>query len=810
MNTLQLDLKLALRLMVKSPGFTLAAVLSLALGIGANVSVFTWMRQLVLDPLPGVHASSRLIALESRDSSGGRSGVSFSDYLDLRRESRVLEEISAGQQMYLAGQQGGPANRVLAWYGSASLFSMLGVRPALGSFFSEADDHPGSPLTAVLSHRYWHQAFGGRSTVVGENLYLGGKRFRILGVAPEGFQGPVGGSAYDVFVPVEPFISQGGDPESNLDSRASRSFYVLARPKVGVSASTLRQDLERLYAHLEARHPSTNRGIRLKVFPVSESPMGAPVLLGGLLKLLLVGVAFVLLIACANIANLLLARATGRRHEMALRTAVGATRVRIAFQLLIESLLLGVAGGVGGILVSLTTLDLLGRMVPDSTARHVLFQVSLDGPALALAFGLSILSALFFALLPAFRVVPANPAEALKQGGSRMVGSHQRIQSALVVAEIAVAVALLIGAGLMVRSSLEIQKGDPGFEPRGLIYAKLGLELGGYDAPRAAAAAQAIREKVRSLPGVEGVTFSEGQPMSFGGPKGVGLRFEGLDVPSQEPITCSRNLVGPDFFKLFRIPMLEGREVSDLDQAGSEPVVVVNETLAKRYWPNGRALGSRVKVNGTWRRVIGLCKDFKFQTWIEKPEPFVYIPLSQFTVPSWNLVARTQGPVSPLLGPLRELAVAQDPGLPVEVEDMAEVVRFSGILVRSASRGLGLLGLLALFLASLGIYGVMAYSVAQRRAEIGIRMALGATPNQVLRMILSRGLRLVGLGVGLGITGAAALGQRFEDLLYRTDPRDPLVFVGVPTLLGLVALLACVIPAWRASRMDPQQTLRSE
>jgi len=809
MSTLLSDIRFALRLLAKAPGFTAAAILSLALGIGANVTVYTWMRQTVLDPLPGVKHSGELVFMDNTDSSGGHNGVSYPDFRDFKKENRVLQGLFAGQQSVLNFQEGGDSQRLLAWYGSWDTFQVLGVQPALGRFFQSDEDRPGQPITTVISYRLWKRQFGGDPSVVGRSIRVSGESIQVIGIAPKGFQGPIGGLAFDLYVPLEPFIQRGGESEGSLENRRSRSFYVIARPKPGIFFEQTRTSLQALSRELTQRYPKTNAGMHLNVYPFREATTGAPALLGKPMALLFVAVSFILLIACANVANLLLAKATGRQRELALRSALGAGRGQIVMQLLTESILLGLAGGAGGILISLWSMGLFVKAIPP-VGTSVFFQIQLDGSALIFALLLSLATAVLFGVIPALRGSDRNPAETLKQGDSRTRGGHRRIQSILVVAEIAIAVTLLTGAGLMVKSALEIRKDSPGFEPRGVVFADLGLKLGGYDGPRAARFAQDLREKLRALPGVESVSFAEEKLLSLGGAKGIGARFEDVDLPDDEPISFSRNLVGADFFSTFRIPLASGREISEQDTAESEPVVMVNETLARRFWPGRDAVGHRIRINGTWRTVVGVSKDFKFQNWTEKTLPFVYIPLSQFGLSPWNLVMRVKGPTSSFVKPLRQIVAGMDQGLPIIVEDMEEVVANAAFLLRTSALTLGGLGIVALFLSSVGIYSVMAYSVSQRRNEIGIRMALGAAPSSILTMVLKQGSLLIGSGLFLGLLGAAFLGRHFADLLYHTRPMDPEVFIGVPLILAAVAILACIIPALRAARVDPLKALREE
>jgi len=739
-----------------------------------------------------------------------REGASYPDFRDLRDENTVLSGLFAGQQAQVSLQDQGPALRAWAWYGSWNQFEVLGVRPAAGRFFRPEDDRPGQPLTAVLSHRCWQSRFQGDPGILGRSLRLGGRSCQVLGVAPAGFFGPVGGIDYDVFVPLEPFIHGGGDPEADLEARDSRSFYLLGRLKPGLGLDTARQSLRALNATLATRHPRTNQGVRLNVYALRDAPMGAPALLAKPMALLFVGVAFLLLLATANVANLLLARAAGRERELALRTALGAGRGRLVGQLLTESALLGLAGGAGGMLVASWSLQLFLRCLPP-TNLPITFALHLDLPALLFALGLALATALLFGTLPALRGTGRAPAAALKDGAARSgAGPHtRRAQSALAALEMALAVTLLAGAGLMVKSSLALGQASPGFEPRGLLFADLGLDLGPIGAPEAARLGRELLDRVRALPGVEAVTFSEGMPLSFGGPKGVGGALEGGDPdPRAGRLSFARNVVGPDFFRTLRIPLLAGREFTADDREDTQPVVMVNETLAVRFWPGQDPVGRRLRINGVWRTVVGVGRDFKFQSWSEPPTPFVYLPFEQWRVRTWNLVARVASPDQ--AAALRRTVTALDPALPVQVSDLGQVARASGFLVRTSALAMTGLGLVALFLASVGIYGVMAHAVSQRTAEMGIRMALGATPRGLILMVLRQGLSLAVAGAALGLAGAYALGQRFQDLLHRTSPTDPLVFTAVPLLLLGVAALACVLPALRAASVPPTEALRSE
>lgn len=808
MNTLLLDLRFAFRVWIRSPFLALAAVLSLGLGIGANVTVYTWIRHMVEAPLPGVPGSAGLVALGSEDA-GGTGGISYPDFQDLRDENRVFSGLFAGQQVQASLQDGASVQRVWIWFGSWNLFEVLGVRPQAGRFWRREDDRPGQPLGIVLSDGFWRTRLGADPGVLGRTLRIGGKDCRVLGIAPKGFYGPCGGVAYDVFTPLESFIQGGGSPECNLDQRDSRSFFVLGRLRPGVGFPAAKASLAVLARSLEERHPDTNRGTALRVYRMREAPMGAPVLLARPMALVFTAAAFLLLIATANVANLLLAKAAGREREMALRSALGAQRARLAQQVLVESLVLGLAGGALGVLVTLWGLPLMDLAKP-TAAMPVVFETPFDAASAAFAFLLSVASAAGFGMLPALRFWRGQPADALKEGSMRAGAGPgiRRAQGVLAVAEMAVAVALLAAAGLMVRSAWEIRHDSPGFRPQGLLFADLGMDLGGYAPEEASRLAHDLHEAVRGLPGVVSATFSEGMPLSLGGPRGVGAAFEGLERPADERLGFARNLVGPDFFRTFGIPLRSGREFTWADDGASQPVVIVNETVVRRFFGGGDPVGRRMKINGEWRQIVGVAGDFKFSTWNDPATEFVFIPFDQWKVSCWNLAVRTTGPAADAA--VRKAVAARAPFLPVLYRDMAVVAGNSAFLVKASAVALGSLGLMALALASVGVYGVLAHAVGQRTSEIGVRMAMGATPGRILAMVMRDGLALAAGGVALGLAGAFSLGRSFQSVLHRTGPADPLVFLAVPLGLLAVAALATALPALRAARIPPALALRRE
>jgi predicted permease len=441
----------------------------------------------------------------------------------------------------------------------------------------------------------------------------------------------------------------------------------------------------------------------------------------------------------------------------------------------------------------------------------VRFEVGLDPAAAAFALALSLGVTILFGLLPALRISGHAPAQALKEGSLRAGAGPgiRRAQSVLAAAQMAFAVALLTGAGLMVKSALEIRRDSPGFEPRNLLFADLGMDGAAYGVPGAASRlGRELLARVRAIPGVTDATFSEGLPLGLGGPKGVGGAFEGLDGPGSQSLAFSRNLVGPDFFRTFRIPVLSGREFASTDREGTLPVVMVNKSLADRFFGGADPVGRRLRINGEWRAIVGVCGDFKFQTWADRETPFVFMPLEQWGPARWNLAVRAAAPG--VADAVRREVAALDPTLAVTLRPMEEVARNSAFLVRTSALAMGALGLTALFLAAVGIYGVVAHAVSQRTPEIGVRAALGAGPGAILSLVFRQGLAFSLAGTAAGMAGAFALGRGFADLLHRTSPAEPVVFLGVPAILLGVAALACLLPAFRALRIPPSAALRDE
>lgn len=808
MAILPVVVRQSLQQLRKAPGLVLAAVLSLGLGIGASVTVATWLRQTVLSPLPGVPDSGALVAIGTTDAGGSQGGLSHPDLQDLAREVEGFQGLFAGQSFTL-GLEG---QRFRTFYGSWNQFEVLGIQPALGRFFNREDDRPGAPLGAVLSDRCWRRVFGADPAVVGRRLHLGSHSLEILGVAPAGFHGPVAPDAYDLFLPLEPVIQAGLAGEGSLESRSFRAFWVLGRPAPGVSLAVLARQVTAFGQGLARRHPGTQKGVAFHLYPITEMPFGSPPVLARPMALLLGTSALLLLLACANVANLLMGRALGRTREAALRAALGADPASLFRLFFAESLCLGVVAGLAGLGLAALGIRVLPMILPDRPAFPMVWPVHLDLPAMLLAGALALATPVVFGTLPALRLMRAGGLGGLREGGSQtgLGRRHHTLQGVFLVLQAALAATLLGLAALLAKSAWELARSSPGFRPQGLLHVDLGLDLGRHDAAGAARLAMALRDRVAGLPGVLGVTFTEGLPLGTLGPKGVGVVSDRAYVPGGAFWSCKRNLVGADYFRVMQIPLVAGRDIREEDRQDQPPVVVVNETLARRTWPGEAALGRRLRVNGTWREVVGVSADSAFQFWTDPPTPFVYLPQAQWEGRTWNLLVRVEGPPEPHLAALARAVEDLAPELPVLVQDMSRVAQGAGVLVRLPSRMLLGLGILAMGLAGMGVAALTLQGLRRRTREFGIRAALGAGPWDLLVAVARAplGLTLGGLAVGAG--GAVSLGHLCAPILYRTRPVEPLLLALV--LLGILGVVGLVIlgPALRVLRIPPADTLRSE
>ena len=817
MRTLFQDLRFGARMLGKRPGFTAVAVVTLALGIGANTAIFSVVNGLLLRPLP--FADSERLAIVWTHSPGANVAQDWpspGQFAAVKAQAAAFEALALAQgtSYNLATESG--AERIGAVLATSEMFPLLGVRPLLGRVFLPEEDAPGRPPTVVLSHGLWQRRFGSDPGVVGRAITLNGQSHEVVGVMPADFSlgyevMPTVGSVQqpDVLLPL-PLDAE------RRERQGDENFNVLGRLRPGATLEQARTELDQAARNLAQRFPEQyppSRAFSFSARPLLEQVVGdvRPALL-----VLLGAVGFVLLIACANVANLLLARAAVREKEMAVRTAIGAGRGRIVRQLLTESLVLSFAGGALGLVIAFWGLDALRALAPGNIPR--LSNVALDGRVLLFTSAVTMLTGVLFGLAPALRGSRVNLGETLKEGGRGMAGGQgQRLRDALVVVEIALPLVLLAGAGLLVRSFVRVQQVEPGFDPRGVVSMRLSVTGTPYQGERSTEFYRQTLERVRALPGVESAGAASIIPLS--GSIGWGsVTIEGyVPTTGQESIQADYRIAGTGYFETMRVPLLSGRHFDERDAAKDAPkAVVIDEKMARTYWPGQEAVGKRLKPGGAgsdspWRTVVGVVGSVKQYALDTDSRVTVYMPHGQSPSGTMYVVARTSGDPGALAQAMTREARAVEPNVPVyDVKTMGARLSDSLARRRFAMTALGLFALVALLLAAVGIYGVMSYSVAQRTREIGVRVALGASRRDVLGLVLRRGLLLAGLGIGAGLVGAVPLARVMSSLLYGVSASDPLTYAAISLLLALAALLACYVPARRATKVDPMVALRYE
>jgi macrolide transport system ATP-binding/permease protein len=801
------DLRFGARMLMKQPGFTLIAVITLALGIGANAAIFSLVNSVLLRPL-AVAQPEQLVRIGNH--------TSYPNFRDLAERTQGFSAVAAHTIVQLNLGQGEAMGKVFGEFVTGNFFPALGVGPALGrTFGAETDNAFGAHPVAVMSHGLWRRRFSADGGVIGRTIALNGRQFTVIGVMPEGFHGtwPLGW-APEIWVPVtmQPQLLPGGD---RFADRGRAWLQVFGRLKPGISPAQAQAEVGIATMRLAEIYPKENRGLeRTEVYPLGEVRGASflqviPVFLG----LVLVIAGLVLLIACANVANLLLARAVLRRQEVAIRLALGAGRWRLIRQLLTESVLLALAGGAAGCLLAFWLTGMLRSFHPP-TPVVIEINATLDTRVLGFTLAVSVLSGLLFGLAPAWHasrldLIPMLKDDKLTGGGRK---ARFSLRNLLVISQVAVSLVLLICAGLFIRSLQHAQNVDPGFEAERLLTVSLDLEPGGYDEARGRAFYQQLLDRVERVPGVQSASLAEIIPLMFNR-RHDDVAIEGQEAPNGNYPELDNNSVGPRYFETMGIPIIAGREFNNQDGPGATSVVI-NETMARRFWPGQSPLGRRLRFVGgdntfsPYFEIIGVARDSKYRTAGEDPKPFFYTlqNYSQQTV----LHVRTVGEPDLLRRAVRESILALDKSLLVEVVAMRENIAMGLLPARVAAAALGLFGLLGLSLAIVGIYGVISTVVSQRTGEIGLRMALGASPRDIFRLVVGQGLKLTLIGVVLGGAVALALTRFLAGLLTGVSATDPLTFLAVPLLLAFVALLACWIPARRAAKVDPMVALRCE
>ena len=804
------DLRYGLRTMRRGPGFTAAAVLTLALGIGANSAIFSVVNAVLLRPLPYPNAG-RLVRIRRVDPRGGNVGgtVSYPNFTDFREQAPGLEHAAAYSDSYAWLGGGGEPERIEGVYASADLFPTLGVSPALGRAFTPEEDRPGAPLVAVISHGLWQRRFGSDGGIIGREILLDGDKTTVVGVMPRGFNFPLGRKSNDFWVP----LGSSGYGEM-LKNRRANNHSVIASLRQGVAVGQAQAELDAVNERLASQYPEANAGAAARVTELQSDLVGdvRPALL-----VLLASVSFVLLIACANVANLLLARAAARGREMALRTALGATRGRIVRQMLTESLLLSAAGGAAGLLVASWALPLLVAADPGNIPR--VSEIDLDPRVLAFALFVSLLTGVLFGLAPALKVSRPDLNKSLKGGGRGSAGgpARSRVRSLLIVSEVALSLVLLVGAGLLIRSFVALLGTPPGYDPSQVLTATLDVSRAVYPEPERFF--QQVGARVRELPGVEAAGMTSLPPLSASDTS-VEFRIEGRPEPQPGSAPVARPLaIDEDFFRAMRVPVRKGRALGEQDTGRSLKVVVVNEELARRYFPGEDPIGKRLILYHTYAKsepapyeVVGVVSDVRHRGLNVPASPEFYVSYLQMAPPRMTLVVRSATPnVAGLAASVRGAITEVDRGALVwDLRQMDERLAESVAPQRFNTLLLGLFALVALALAATGILGVMSYTVAARTHEIGIRLALGATRADILRLVVGRGMLLTLGGVASGTAAALGLTRLMSSLLYGVSTTDPVTFVVVAALISVVALIACYVPARRATQVDPLIAMRYE
>jgi putative ABC transport system permease protein len=807
MGTLWQDVRFGLRLMAKKPGFTFIGVLALALGIGANTAIFSVVNAVLLSPLPYQHPE-RLVWIWETNPGGDikTEPASMPNFNDWRTQSQSFEEIAGFSNAAVTLTSEHEPERIPGSIITANFFSVLGVQPLMGRSFAAEENGPKGARVVILSHGLWQRRFGGNPNIVGQVITLNGNPYQVVGVMPQGFKNPLPSqrNAAELWIP----IALDFDPTL----RRSDFLSVVGRLKPNVTLEQARAEMNTIASRLEQQYPDTNTGWSTILIPLRERIIGdvRPAMW------VLVGVVgFLLLIACANVANLLLARSAARQQEIAVRRALGADRFRLIQQFLTESILLALAGGLLGSLLALWGVEFLVRLSPRNIPR--LDEVHLNWKVFLFTLGISVLTGIIFGLIPALHSTNPNLTEALKEGGRSSTESVRgaRLRNALVIAEIAIALVLLVGAGLMIKSFMRLQGVDPGFKPERILAVDLSLPAAKYKEPaQQVAFFDQLVGRVSQLPNVERVAATAALPFSGGAVLAFYVDGRPAPPPGREP-DAEYRVVTPNYFETMGITLVRGSVFNEQHTSNAPGVAVINETLARKYFAGEDPIGKRINfgdpAKSPWRTVIGIVRDIRQQSLDTEPYAQVYSPYAQFPSRSMTLVARTSSDPPGLVPSIRNELSAMDKDQPLyNVRTMAQVMsesiareRFSMLLI-AIFAGVGLV------LASVGIYGVMSYTVAQRTHEIGVRMALGASASDVLKMVVRQGMILALAGTGLGLVAAVLLTRLISSLLFSVSATDPATYVLISLLLILVALVACFIPARRATRVDPMVALRYE
>jgi predicted permease len=815
-RTLIQDLRYGFRISLKKPGSAVVAVLTLAVGIAATSTVFTWIDGTLLRPIQGVADADRLTSFETLAPDGRAMTTSYEDYRDYRDHLKLVSGIALFRpNVFSLGQENHPM-RVFGELVSGNYFAVLGVKAALGRTFSpdEFGDNEGAYPVAVIGHGLWQSVFNSDPRIVGQTIQVNRQPLTVVGVAPANFYGGIAGLAEQIWVPATMAVRLNAMPDWMLKDRNSRMFLGIARLGPGVALAQARAELAAVASQLAKMYPNPDHGLSAGLFPMWQGHFGAQSLLLAPLEFLMAVCCVVLLIVCANVANLQLARAMGRQQEFSIRLAVGAGRRRLIRQLLTESLLLAALGTLAGALLAAWTSQALGYMTPP-TNMPVKLHADLNGNILLFTAVVGLVACLASGIAPALHAASVDLNLTIKEGGRGTTGSKgsHRVRGLLVASEVALALVALVSAGLFARSFEIARKLDPGLNPEHVVVSHLQLGTAGYSVAERRLFCEGLRERLEAQPGIEAVSYADTVPQGFDCCSWEPVKVQGYLPDPGENMNIDRNIIAPGYFRLLGIPLLEGRDFTAQDQEKTEQVMIVSQTFAHRYFGGGEAIGRKVYGWGQWFTVVGVAGDSKYHTPNENTEPFLYVPFRQIYRADMAiaLYVKAAGSTNQTVAMMRREVRALDPELdlydPMPLRDFMQASLFPQKMGASL---LALLGAVAMLLAAIGLYSVMAYSISQRTHEIGVRIALGARPADVRRMMVRQGMEMAGMGLAAGVLAALALTRAAAGLLVKVSPSDPAVFAAATLFLAGVALVASYVPAVRATRIDPNQALREQ
>ena len=812
METLWQDVRYAARTLAKNPGFTAVAVVTLALGIGLNTTIFAWMKAVAIESLPGVPRAHEMVVMGGMSRKGGGccNGVSYLHLRDFNARAKSMAGI-AGWEIATVNLDagGGEDARVRGTIVTENYFDVLGAKPAIGRTFSpEEGKTPGTHPVAVISHGTWQRVFGGDPNIAGRQVRINRHPFTIIGVMPPEFSSAVPGLAFEIFVPA--LMQQQLVPGENwVTNRSAGWLDAFGRLKPGITVQAARAEMDVLSQQIEKDYPGTFPEMTMGVYTLTDSPLGIIGALFSVVTILMALVGVLLLIACGTVANLLLARAAERRREIAVRMALGAGRGRLLRQMLTESALLGLVAGALGLVVGAWSSQAIQRLMPFGD-MPIAFNLKVDGYVLSFTLGTSLLTALFFGLAPALQATRRDVVGSLKDQRAGLGRVWWR--SALVTAQVALSVVTLVCAGLFLRSLGAARDVDPGFNTRDAVMISMDVFPAGYTPETGRQFYAQLLERVSALPGVKSATLARRPPLMQRGARGTGIdEIEGYKRGEKERLGSLFDTVGANYFRTMGIPLIAGRDFTEADVKTSAPVMIANENFIKKYWPSESGVGKRVRIGGRWIEVVGVARNVQYRSLGENGRLYLYAPHQQQYEPDMTLVVRHSGNAVATVDAVRNAVRAMDPKLPLfDVKTIEQHFSSAMGTTRIAAQASSAFGALALLLAAAGIYGVLAFSTSRRTNEIGLRIALGARPGHIARMIGRQCALIVGIGVVIGLAAAFAASRALGSMLFGVQPGDPLTYAAIAVLLTVVAALACWLPARRAMHVDPAVALRVE